>query len=90
MWPWEETPVSIAHGILDDETYDWWEVAKGMRETEGDAVVVDEDTLAHAYSLAHAHTEIDVSVTGAAGLAGLLAVRPETGNVAVIFSGVER
>jgi threonine synthase len=90
MWPWEETPVSIAHGILDDETYDWWEVAKGMRETEGDAVVVDEDTLAHAYSLAHAHTEIDVSVTGAAGLAGLLAARPETGNVAVIFSGVER
>lgn len=61
-----------------------------MRETEGDAVVVDEDTLAHAHSLAHAHTKIDVSVTGAAGLAGLLAVRPETGTVAVIFSGVER
>ena len=23
MWPWEETPLSIAEGILDDETYDW-------------------------------------------------------------------
>src|SRR5439155_1027919 len=22
MWPWEEEPKSIAHGILDDETYD--------------------------------------------------------------------
>ena len=23
MWPWEEEPTSVAHGILDDETYDW-------------------------------------------------------------------
>ena len=90
MWPWEETPISIAHGILDDETYDWWEVAKGMRETEGDAIVVDENTLARAHALAHAHTKIDVSATGSAGLAGLLSARSENGNVAVIFSGAER
>jgi threonine synthase len=90
MWPWEETPVSIAHGILDDETYDWWEVTKGLRETQGDAIVVDEDTLARAHSIAHAHTKISVSVTGSAGLAGLLQARPRIGNAAVIFSGVER
>ena len=23
MWAWETTPASVAHGILDDETYDW-------------------------------------------------------------------
>ena len=23
MWAWETEPVSVAHGILDDETYDW-------------------------------------------------------------------
>src|SRR6516165_7128059 len=90
MWPWEETPISIADGILDDETYDWWEVAKGMRETEGDAIVVHENTLARAHALAHVHTKIDVSATGSAGLAGLLSARSENGNVAVIFSGAER
>jgi threonine synthase len=90
MWPWEETPISIAHGILDDETYDWWEVANGMRETEGDAVVVDEDMLARAHSLAHTCTKINVSATGSAGFAGLLSAPPEIGNAAVIFSGVER
>jgi len=24
MRPWETMPQSVAHGILDDETYDWW------------------------------------------------------------------
>src|SRR5262249_4510427 len=30
MWPWEEEPKSIATGILDDETYDWYAVVRGM------------------------------------------------------------
>jgi threonine synthase len=90
MWPWEQTPASVAHGILDDETYDWWEIAKGLRETQGDTIVVDEDALARAHALAHTHTKIDVSATGSAGFAGLLSTPPETGNVAVIFSGAER
>jgi threonine synthase len=90
MWPWEATPASIAHGILDDETYDWWDVTKGMRETGGAPLVVGEDTLAHACELARAHTKIDVSPTGTAGFAGLLQAGSESGPVVVIFSGAER
>src|SRR5439155_2979516 len=33
MWPREEEPKSIAHGILDDETYDWLAVLRGLLET---------------------------------------------------------
>ena len=29
MWPWETEPHSVAHGILDDETYDWLAVVRG-------------------------------------------------------------
>ena len=32
MWPWEETPASVAHGILDDETCDWHAVVAGLIE----------------------------------------------------------
>ncbi|MDR1709906.1 MAG: pyridoxal-phosphate dependent enzyme, partial [Candidatus Accumulibacter sp.] len=31
MRPWETAPHSIAHGILDDETYDWLEIVRAMR-----------------------------------------------------------
>eukprot|EP00945_MAST-04E_sp_MAST-4E-sp1_P003152 g3152.t1 len=34
MYPWEN-PHSIAHGILDDETYDWLSLVDGMISTEG-------------------------------------------------------
>ena len=37
MWPWESEPRSVAHGILDDETYDWLAVVEGMLATEGRA-----------------------------------------------------
>jgi threonine synthase len=90
MWPWEATPASIAHGILDDETYDWWDVTKGMRETEGEPLVVGEDMLARAWELARAYTKVGVSATGTAGFAGLLQAGSENGPVVVIFSGAER
>lgn len=91
MWPWETTPASLARGILDDETYDWWEAAKAMRETDGAAVVVDEAALERAHVLARAHTAIDASVTGTAGLAGITAIAGRTDeSVATVFSGVER
>jgi len=90
MWPWESVPSSLAHGILDDETYDWWEVAKAMRETDGDAVVADEDAVGRAHRLARAHTGIAVSATGAAGLAGALSAAKPEESLAVVFSGVER
>ncbi len=95
MWPWEEEPRSIAHGILDDETYDWFAGVQGMLASGGGPVVVGERVLVEACDLARETTGINVDHTGAAGLAGLLqlaregAVTPRE-NVALIFSGVQR
>jgi threonine synthase len=95
MWPWEEEPRSIAHGILDDETYDWLAVVAGMRRTGGRPVVVDEQTLVRANALGREITGIAVDHTGTAGLAGLLALREaaeiaDDERVAVLFTGVAR
>ncbi len=94
MWPWESQPRSIAHGILDDETYDWLAVVRGMLETGGWPVVVDEETLLEANEIART-TGIDADHTGTAGLAGLLRLRrngdvPPDEHVAVLFTGVRR
>jgi threonine synthase len=95
MWPWEETPHSVAHGILDDETYDWLAVVTGMLLTGGEPLVVDEALLEEANSVGRETTGIDVDHTGSSGLAGLLAlvregaVDPEE-NVAVLFTGARR
>ena len=95
MWPWEDQPRSIAHGILDDETYDWLAVVEGMLATGGRPYVVDEDALVRANELARETTGIDVDHTGSAGLAGLLALR-DAGEIAgderigVLFTGVVR
>ena len=95
MWPWEEAPHSIAHGILDDETYDWLAVVKGMLASRGSAVVVDEELLREANALARETTGIAVCHTGSAGLAGLMQLRRDGivkpgERAAVIFSGVQR
>jgi threonine synthase len=95
MWPWETEPSSIAHGILDDETYDWAAVVEGMLETGGTPLVVDEATLAAANALARESTRIEADHTGTAGLAGLLALRAAASvtadeRVAVLFTGVTR
>jgi threonine synthase len=95
MWPWEEEPKSIATGILDDETYDWRAVVRGMLATGGRPVVVDEETLTKANDLATAATGIPVDPTGSSGLAGLLALRAkgvigDDDRVAVLFTGVRR
>ena len=95
MWAWETEPVSIAHGILDDETYDWAAVVRAMLLTGGRSVVVDEATLTAANDLALPVVGIDADHTGTAGLAGLIQltrdgiVRPDE-SVAVIFSGARR
>jgi len=91
MTPWED-PRSEAEGILDDETYDWLGVFEVMQRSGGHPLVVSEAAIAQAHELAQ-RTGIPVSVTGSAGLAGLLtdAGRPAPGErVVVIFSGVER
>jgi threonine synthase len=94
MWPWEHAPHSIAEGIVDDETYDWVAVLRGMAATGGTTVVSDEDTLREANRLAREATGIAVSHTGSAGLAGVLRLQREgviaTGaRVGLLFSGVQ-
>ena len=95
MWPWEEEPHSVAHGILDDETYDWLAVVEGMLATGGSPVVAGEEMLVQANALAVEATGIDVDPTGSSGLAGLINLRAagEVGDderVAVLFTGVNR
>ncbi len=93
MWPWETEPASIAHGILDDETYDWLAVVRAMLVTGGRAVVVDEPALVAANALACGATGIDADETGTAGVAGLLALAAQgilepDETIAVVLSGV--
>ncbi len=95
MWPWESEPHSLAHGILDDETYDWYAVVRGMLVTGGYPVVVDEALVGEAVALGRETTGIDVDPTGTAGLAGLLELRRrgavgDDETVAVLFTGVTR
>jgi threonine synthase len=92
MRPWEKLPRSIAHGILDDETYDWAAVVDGMLKTGGWPLVVNEDRLVDANVFARELTGLSVDHTGSAGLAGLMkavGIDPRLAfeRVAVIFSG---
>jgi threonine synthase len=95
MWAWESEPRSIAHGILDDETYDWLAVVRGMLVTGGTPVLVDEGRLIEANDLGRTTTGIDADHTGTAGLAGLMelirdgSVGPRE-SVAVILTGARR
>ncbi len=93
MWPWESTPHSLAHGILDDETYDWLTCARGVIASGGQAIAVDEETIAEARTLAQ--KAAPASATGAAGLAGVIELRrrgfiQKHEETAVILSGVQR
>ncbi len=95
MWPWETEPKSVAHGILDDETYDWLAIVRGMLESGGYPLVVSEERLLEANALGRAETTIDVDPTGSSGLAGLLELSGKgelgaTESVCVLFTGVRR
>ncbi len=95
MWPWEQEPHSVAHGIIDDETYDWLAVVESMLATGGTSVVVGEQALVDANELGRRTTGIAADATGTSGLAGLIALR-EAGDlgdderVAVLFTGIDR
>ena len=95
MWPWEIEPRSIAHGILDDETYDWLAVVRAMIASGGRPIVVDEAELRRANDLAARTTDLDADETGTSGLAGVLHLldRGTIGRddrIAVLFTGARR
>jgi threonine synthase len=95
MWPWETVPHSLAHGILDDETYDWVALVEAMLLTGGQALVVNEDEIAQANALGVEATGIEADATGTAGLAGLAQlcrrglIGPDE-RAAVLFTGARR
>jgi threonine synthase len=96
MWAWDgQAPHSLAHGILDDETYDWFFLARALLRTGGTAIAVPEAVVAEAHGMALAHTAIPVSATGSAGLAGLLTLKGAgaigpTDAVGLFFTGLNR
>lgn len=95
MWAWEEEPKSIARGILDDETYDWLEVVKGMLESGGFPVLVSEERLEEANAIGRESTGIDADHTGTAGLAGLIELERQGAvggeeSALVLFTGARR
>ena len=69
MAPWPTPPSSVAHGILDDETYDGRALVEAMLDSGGWPVVASETYLAH--TAADLTKQAPVTPTGAAGLAGL-------------------
>ena len=90
MWPWDN-PHSIAHGILDDETYDWAAVVSAMASSGGHPLLVDEDDLLQAREIASAAAGATVSYTGAAGLAAAMKFKPDDQQrTLVILSGRNR
>jgi threonine synthase len=95
MWPWEAVPQSIAHGILDDETYDWLAIVRGTIESGGFPVVVSEKDLAAANRLICDVAQINADATGSSGFAGCVKlaregiVRDEEA-IALLVTGVRR
>jgi threonine synthase len=91
MWAWEEPPVSVAGGILDDETYDWFALVGAMICTEGWPIVVDDETLLEANRISGSRAD----ETGTAGLAGVVALHRagllrDDENIVTVYSGVRR
>ncbi len=96
MWAWDgPAPHSLAHGILADETYDWVHLARLMLRTGGRAVVAREPLVERAQALVLNTTDIAVSATGSAGLAGMLALAeagalPPQASVGLFCTGINR
>lgn len=94
MWPWESEPKSAASGILDDETYDWLAVVRGMLATGGWPVVASEGSILDAHREGRG-AGFNASATGTAGLAGAMSLAragllDRRDRVGILFTGVER
>ncbi len=91
MWAWDDPGTTIASGIVDDETYDWFSLVGAMLCTGGYPVVVNDEQLIEANRLAASAAD----ETGTAGLAGVIALKSadlldEHDCVVTIFSGIRR
>lgn len=88
MWPWVH-PRSVATGILDDETYDWLEVVRGVARSGGSIFPVSDEEMVAAADDASAVADTPIGPTGAAGYAGVGALRRKglTGTFAVVLTG---
>ena len=96
MWAWDgDPPRSLARGILDDITYDWYYLLLDILRTGGKAEILLEKNIEKAYQLSRDFTDISVSHSGVSGLAGLIQLE-ETGfinrseNVGLFFTGIDR
>lgn len=94
MWPWETEPKSAASGILDDQTYDWLAIVRGMLITGGWPVIAAESNVLEAYGDGRG-AGITASATGTAGLAGAktlvqAGLLDSNDRVAVLFTGADR
>jgi threonine synthase len=96
MWPWDgAAPHSLAHGILDDLTYDWYFLLRAVLRSGGRAEILKEDSIRTAYAMGQPHTDIPVCPTGAAGLAGLIQLEAsgtvdKGESVGLFFTGFDR
>lgn len=88
MWPWAH-PRSVATGILDDETYDWLDIVRGVARSGGSIFPVSDEEMVAAADDASAAAGTPIGPTGAAGYAGVAALRREglTGTFAVVLTG---
>lgn len=90
MRPWDGVPSSLAHGILDDETYDWVAIVEGTLRSGGYPIVAPEGAVESAHALVRAHTGSAASPTGTSGLAGLVHVGSREGSWFALLTGTER
>lgn len=93
MRPWSG-PASVATGILDDVTYDWLGMIRGLLLTGGGSIVAPESDIEAAHQRV-VEAGFDASHTGTAGYAGLLAalragVISPAERAAVLITGVQR
>jgi threonine synthase len=99
MRPWINPdgtpPHSAATGILDDETYDWVGASVVMAAGGGRPIVVGEDLIERAHRVVDVGLHIDADHTGAAAMAGYLALADagsigDHEHVVVTVTGVRR
>jgi threonine synthase len=96
MWPWEDEPISVATGILDDETYDWVSLVRAMITTGGWPIVATESALEKANALAcSGPNPADADETGTASLAGAIMLQrngllSEDERIVALVTGIRR